>query len=173
MNAQTAVWAAEHGINIVGNGPAPDIRRITDVYRSRWAVTAAPGAARPMLGVVRRIVIAESDRGTLELAAPAYARWFDTLTYLYRDRRIAVPPNLKLPYPEAVAAGLCMAGSPSTVRDRLLAQIRTAGVNYVMFLLAFGSLPLSVSLKTIAHTAAEIIPAFERITRPHGQRRRG
>jgi hypothetical protein len=33
-------------------------------------------------------------------------------------------------------------------------------VNYVMFLLAFGDLSLSASLRTIAGIAAEIVPAI-------------
>lgn len=162
-NPQTAAWAAEQGVNIVSIGPASRIRAITDVYRTRRAVVATPGAPKPMLGMVRHVVVADTDREALELARPAYARWADALTYLHRDRGAPIPPMLQVPFREALDTGTCFAGSASTVRDVLLQQVRTAGVNYVMFLLAFGDLPLTASFGTIAGIAMEILPALHEI----------
>lgn len=159
-NPRTAAWAAEHGVNIVAIGPASKIRAITDIYRSRRPVVAPPGEAKPMLGMVRHVVVAESDREAIELARPAYTRWSSALTYLYRDRGAPVPPMLEVPFGDALDSGVCIAGSASTVRDSLLRQIDEAGVNYVMFLLAFGDLSLSASLRTIAGISAEIVPAI-------------
>jgi hypothetical protein len=59
------------------------------------------------------------------------------------------------------AASVPRCGCPRrSGRDSLLRQIDDAGVNYVMFLLAFGDLSLSASLRTIAGIAAEIVPAI-------------
>ncbi len=137
------------------------MRSITDAYRSRWAETAAPGAAPPLLGMVRHVVIADSDREAMDLAGPAYARWADSLIYLHRARGIVPPPGLSIPFAEAVESGRCIAGSAATVRDALLRQAIEAGVSYVMSLLAFGDLPPEASLRTVASMHAEIMPAFE------------
>jgi alkanesulfonate monooxygenase SsuD/methylene tetrahydromethanopterin reductase-like flavin-dependent oxidoreductase (luciferase family) len=121
---------------------------------------APSGEAKPMLGMVRHVVVAESDREALELAGPAYNRWSGALTYLHRDRGAPVPPMLEVPFLDALDSGVCIAGSASTVRDSVLRQIDVAGANYMMFLLAFGDLSLSASLRTIAGIAAEIVPAI-------------
>jgi alkanesulfonate monooxygenase SsuD/methylene tetrahydromethanopterin reductase-like flavin-dependent oxidoreductase (luciferase family) len=157
---ETAPWAAEQNINMACIGTAGAVRRITDAYRSRWAETSAPGAVMPLLGMVRHVVIADSDRDAYEMAAPAYARWADALTYLYRARGIPVPPGLSVPFSEAVESGRCVVGTTSSVRDALLKQALEAGVTYLMCLLAFGDLPLEASLRTIASIGAEIMPAF-------------
>ncbi len=75
---ETAAWAAQEQVNLACIGTASTVRGITDAYRSRWAETAAPGAAMPLLGMVRHVVIADSDREALDLAGPAYTRWADS-----------------------------------------------------------------------------------------------
>ncbi|MGF6227329.1 alkanesulfonate monooxygenase SsuD/methylene tetrahydromethanopterin reductase-like flavin-dependent oxidoreductase (luciferase family) [Inquilinus ginsengisoli] len=157
----SAAWAAEEQVNLACIGTASTVRGITDAYRSRWAETAAPGAAPPLLGMVRHVVIADSDREAMDLAGPAYARWADSLIYLHRARGIVPPPGLSIPFAEAVESGRCIAGSAATVRDALLRQAIEAGVSYVMSLLAFGDLPPEASLRTVASMQAEIMPAFE------------
>jgi hypothetical protein len=62
---------------------------------------APSGEAKPMLGMVRHVVVAESDREALELAGPAYNRWSGALTYLHRDRGAPVPPMLEVPFLDA------------------------------------------------------------------------
>jgi len=157
----SAAWAAEEQVNLACIGTASTVRGITDAYRSRWAETAAPGAALPLLGMVRHVVIADTAREAMDLAGPAYARWVDSLIYLHRARGIVPPPGLSIPFAEAVESGRCIAGSASTVRDALLRQAIEAGVSYVMSLLAFGDLPPHASLQTVESMHSEIMPAFE------------
>ncbi len=158
---ETAAWAAQEQVNLACIGTASTVRGITDAYRSRWAETAAPGAAMPLLGMVRHVVIADSDREALDLAGPAYTRWADSPIYLHKARGIVPPPGLSIPFSEAVESGRCIVGSTSTVRDALLKQAVEAGVTYVMCLLAFGDLPPTASLETVASMHSEVMPAFE------------
>jgi alkanesulfonate monooxygenase SsuD/methylene tetrahydromethanopterin reductase-like flavin-dependent oxidoreductase (luciferase family) len=158
---ESAAWAAEEQVNLACIGTASTVRSITDAYRSRWAETMDPDAALPLLGMVRHVVIADSDREALDLARPAYARWADTLIYLFRARGITPPPLLSISFSEAVESGRCIVGTASTVREALLRQAVEAGVTYVMCHLAFGDLPPEASLRTVAAMHSEVMPAFE------------
>lgn len=156
---QTAAWAAGAGINIACIGRPTAIRQVTDAYRTRWA-EAESRAEMPLLGMVRLVVIAGSDAEARTAAAPAYARWFETLHHLPRSRGVAVPPLMPATFAEAVEEGHCLVGSASTVRDALRRQAREAGVTYLMCHVAFGDLPLAASLGTVAALRAEVMPAF-------------
>lgn len=114
----------------------------------------------PLLGMVRHVVVADTDAAAHALAAPAYARWFDTVTYPWRARGIPTPSSLPATFEDAVAAGQCLAGSSATVRNALVRQIGEAGVTYVLCHLAFGDLPATTSLNTVAAIEAEIMPVL-------------
>jgi alkanesulfonate monooxygenase SsuD/methylene tetrahydromethanopterin reductase-like flavin-dependent oxidoreductase (luciferase family) len=112
--------------------------------------------------MVRMMVVAGSDLEARALAAPAYARWFKTFTFLSRTRNLPVPPSLPSSFEQALEDGFCLAGSPSTVREMLKRQVFEAGVTYVMCQVAFGDLPLDASLQTISIMRSAIIPEFTR-----------
>ena len=83
-----------------------------------------------------------------------------SLDHLWRAHGTRVP----LPMPEnpddALAAGICVAGSPSTVRERLLDESTRAGTSYVLARMAFGGLPVAASLRSLELLTAEVVPAF-------------
>lgn len=160
MRPETAVWAAERGVNIACVGGAGNARPITDAYRARWKALTKRDAEMPLLGLVRQIVIAGTDEEALALAAPAYGRWFDTFTHLARQRGLRFPPELPTTFEAARQAGFVIAGTASTVRPLLSAQVSEAGINYLLCHIAFGSLPLEASLRTAAAIASDIMPHF-------------
>jgi alkanesulfonate monooxygenase SsuD/methylene tetrahydromethanopterin reductase-like flavin-dependent oxidoreductase (luciferase family) len=92
MKPETARWAAQNSINIACVGKSSSIRVITDAYRAHWS--GRPAQVMPLLGMVRIVVVAGSDAEARALAAPAYARWFKTFTFLSRIGNLPVPPNL-------------------------------------------------------------------------------
>jgi hypothetical protein len=51
MQQETAVWAADNGVNIVSVGVVDRVRAITDTYRSRWQAKATPETIMPLLGI--------------------------------------------------------------------------------------------------------------------------
>jgi alkanesulfonate monooxygenase SsuD/methylene tetrahydromethanopterin reductase-like flavin-dependent oxidoreductase (luciferase family) len=160
MREETAVWAAEHDANIACVGGVDRVRPITDAYRARWKAMAKPDAAMPLLGMVRQIVIADSDGEARALAAPAYQRWFDTFTQLSRQRRLPLPPALPRTFEEARESGFSIAGTAATVCEALDAQASDAGINYLLCQIAFGNLPFEASRRTASAMAYEIMPHF-------------
>jgi alkanesulfonate monooxygenase SsuD/methylene tetrahydromethanopterin reductase-like flavin-dependent oxidoreductase (luciferase family) len=169
MKPETARWAAENSINIACVGKSNTVRAITDAYRAQWTMRSTQNL--PLLGMVRMVVIAGSDPEARALAAPAYARWFNTFTFLSRVGNLPLPPNLPRSFEQALDDGFCLAGSPATVREALQSQVVEAGVNYLMCQLAFGDLPLAASLQTISVMRSTIIPDFAARSSPQATRR--
>lgn len=155
----SARWAAEHAVNIVGNGLTDEVRRLTDEFRAAWARTQ-PGRPMPFAGMNRHVVVADTDAEARTLARPAYQLWFQHLTLLWRAHDISIPLSFPASFDDALAAGLCLVGSPSTVRAAALDQVERAGVNYLLCRLAFGDLPRPVSERSTDLFAKEVMPAF-------------
>jgi len=165
----TADWAAERGINCVGNGPAGAVRKITDQYRAAWQRLDRDPQDLPLLGMSRHIVVTDSDTEAYEEARAAYAQWFANLNLLWVQRGIPIPLNFPSDFDDAVNAGFCVVGSPSTVRDRLLPQVEEAGINYLLGRLAFGNLAVDRSLRSVELLEEEVIPALAGVgALPHG-----
>jgi alkanesulfonate monooxygenase SsuD/methylene tetrahydromethanopterin reductase-like flavin-dependent oxidoreductase (luciferase family) len=155
---ETARWAAENSINIASVGKSATIRAITDAYRAHWK--GGPTRTMPLLGMVRIVVIAATDAQACAVAAPAYARWFETFTFLSRNYNLPAPPSLPSSFEQALGEGFCIAGSSATVRDELKKQVIEAGATYIMCHIAFGDLSLAASLQTISSMRATIMPSF-------------
>jgi alkanesulfonate monooxygenase SsuD/methylene tetrahydromethanopterin reductase-like flavin-dependent oxidoreductase (luciferase family) len=158
--AQTAAWAAESGMNIVCRGSASEIRTMTDSYRARWLELHDASSDMPMLGMVRHIVIADTDEDAHRLAAPAYERWYETLNHLGHVRGLSPVPGQPATFHAAMKEGQIIAGEAATVRRVLEQQIAEAGATYILCGLAFGNLSLAASLSTISALQAEVMPAF-------------
>jgi hypothetical protein len=107
-------------------------------------------------------VIAGSDAQARALAAPAYARWIETFTFLSRTRDLPLPPDLPTSFEQALDDGFCLVGSPSTMLKVFKRQVIEAGVTYVMCQVAFGDLSLAASLQTISFMRSTIMPALHR-----------
>ena len=163
VKPDSAAWAAKHRMNIVTYGPVEGIRRVTDSYRATWTDHCGPRATTPLLGMIRPVVVAETVREAQALAEPAYERWSETLLALPRRSGPPLPPRATS-FAEAVQSGLCIAGTVASVREALLKQVHDAGSNYLLCQVAFGDLPVEVSLNTIDAIKASVMPATGIVT---------
>jgi alkanesulfonate monooxygenase SsuD/methylene tetrahydromethanopterin reductase-like flavin-dependent oxidoreductase (luciferase family) len=157
---ETVAWTAERGMNVVCSAPAEATRTITDAYRAHWADAGRDEDALPLLGMNRHAVVADSDREARRIAARAYAAWYGSLVHLWSAHGRRIPLPIPAEFDAADAAGFCLVGSASTVRERLLAETEEAGVNYVLGRFAFGDLTLEESLQSVGLFADEVMPAF-------------
>lgn len=153
-------WVAQRGINIVGNGPATVARRVTDRYRAIWQDAGKSPETLPMMGLSRHMIIAETDDEARALARPAFKQWIDNLLLLWRKHNIKPTANFPEDFETADAAGVCLVGSLSTVRDKLRTLVDEAGVNYLLCRVAFGNLPKEASLRTVELVRREIMPMY-------------
>jgi alkanesulfonate monooxygenase SsuD/methylene tetrahydromethanopterin reductase-like flavin-dependent oxidoreductase (luciferase family) len=159
---ESAARVARAAMNAVCNGPADRVRPVTDAYRAAWRDLGRAEEDLPLLGRGHHVVVADTDAEAMELLRPAYRQWFASLDHLWRVHGVRVPLPMPEDPDEAVRAGICVAGSASTVRDQLLDECDRAGVTYLLARFAFGALPVEASLRSVELFAAEIVPAFER-----------
>ncbi|HVA14054.1 MAG TPA: LLM class flavin-dependent oxidoreductase [Stellaceae bacterium] len=148
-----------------GWAPAARIKQAVGLYREAWernqdAPLRQGRPAEPALGLVRMVVIADSDAEAEALAQPAYERWYQSLEHQAHSFGFTA---LFLTGSYEIArrrVGCVIAGSPNTVRAELARDIAAAGVNYPLLQLAFGNLSHAQSLKTLELFTKEILPAI-------------
>ena len=164
---ESAVWPAANDVNIVTLGHRANIRAIMDRYRAERAKLGKSPADTPLMGVMRHVVIADSDDAALRSARRAYPRWRDSFTWVWRKHGVSIDqqfPIIAGLYPptfdELMAKGNGIAGSPAAVRDYIAAEVKETGINYFCSWLAFGDLALEESLRSVELFAREVMPAF-------------
>lgn len=158
---ESAIWPAQHGVNVVCNAPAPRVAEIVARYRAEWAALGKAEAALPCLGLSRAIVIAETAAEAQAAAQRGWHRYHDSFHKLWKKHGSGplfarVTPD----FAETQAAGMGFAGTPAEVRDALLAQVAETGINYLVSRFAFGELTHEESLRSATLFAREVMPAL-------------
>src|ERR1700728_2670081 len=78
---ESAERAARKGLNIVTNDMPANAGKIVARYRQVWRETQASGPL-PKMGLVRFIVVADTDAKAMAMARRAYLRWRSSFVYL-------------------------------------------------------------------------------------------
>jgi alkanesulfonate monooxygenase SsuD/methylene tetrahydromethanopterin reductase-like flavin-dependent oxidoreductase (luciferase family) len=131
------------------------------------------------LGFLQLVGVSETDAAAEEYA-PHVEYFFHKLLYTpgyyqsipgYQDHSSLVR-SLKNPlrerfdlrelhYKDFVDRGFLIAGSPATVKDRLLEGIKRLRIGHLLVLLHFGSMPHELCLKNIDLFCREVLPHLE------------
>ncbi|MGH7043625.1 MAG: LLM class flavin-dependent oxidoreductase [Acetobacteraceae bacterium] len=160
--AEAVPWAAQHRVNVVSNLPSGPMCAITERYRAEWAVLGRAPDELPLIGLVRHVVVADTDDAALALARPAYREWRASFLKLWLQHGRMPSPHAVLPpeFDAAEAAGRAVAGAPAKVAAHLRATVAESGISYLLCRFAFGGLPLAAALRSVALVAAEVMPAL-------------
>ncbi|HEY2535125.1 MAG TPA: LLM class flavin-dependent oxidoreductase [Xanthobacteraceae bacterium] len=160
----SAARAARKGLNIVTNDKPGDARDIIARYREVWhelRVTQPPNAAPPKIGMVRFIVVANSDAEAMTMARGAYLRWRSSFSYTWELNGTVPQSPLRVnSFDTLIRQGQGIAGSPETVCASLASQIAECGVNYVVGQFCFGHLTLDEMLHSVDLFATQVMPAL-------------
>jgi alkanesulfonate monooxygenase SsuD/methylene tetrahydromethanopterin reductase-like flavin-dependent oxidoreductase (luciferase family) len=155
----SAARAARKGLQVVSLDPPPETCAAFDSYRAAWR-EAGGGAALPLMGLGRFIVVAETDAEALAVARRAYPKWHASFTHLRRrHNRINAHPRPPT-FDELVDVGQGIAGAPGRVTDVLRKQIEVTGSNYLVGQFAFGDLSLAEAQGSIELFARQVMPAL-------------
>jgi len=157
----SAERAARKGLNIVTNDMPDNARAIVARYRQVWRDVQGP-ATLPKMGVVRFIVVADSDAKAMTIARRAYLRWRASFTYL--SEMNGTMPNSPLrveSFDALIGQGQAIAGSPETVRKFLAAQVEDSKANYIVGQFCFGDLTLEDMLRSVELFATEVKPTLQ------------
>jgi alkanesulfonate monooxygenase SsuD/methylene tetrahydromethanopterin reductase-like flavin-dependent oxidoreductase (luciferase family) len=157
----SAERAARRGLHMVCNDPPALARAIHERFRQVWREVNGANAVLPKMGMVRMIVVADSDGEAMAIARRAYLRWRTSFCYLHELH--GTPPNSPLnveSFDKLVEQGQAIAGSPETVRTYLGKQIKDIGPNYLVGQRCFGDLTLEEMLRSVRLFAAHVMPAL-------------
>ena len=156
-------WAVQHRINIVSNLPAPVLRPMTERYRAEWEIAGGVGGAMPNMGLVRHVVVAETQAEADRIATHGYPRWRDSFLHLWLKHGTQLPSPAALPSPsfaEAEASGRAIAGTPDKVSEFIRRTVADSGVNYVLCRFAFGDIAEEEALQSARLFAHDVMPNF-------------
>jgi alkanesulfonate monooxygenase SsuD/methylene tetrahydromethanopterin reductase-like flavin-dependent oxidoreductase (luciferase family) len=156
-----APWAAARDVNVVALVPAERVRPITDRYREEWAALGKPADHLPLMGVMRNMVLAETDEEAMRVANRAYAPWKEHLGHLWQRPGLDVPAFVSGPstFAEWHRAGGAYAGTPEGAREFVARQLDVAGANYLVADLAFGDMTFDEAARSAELLATEVMPA--------------
>jgi alkanesulfonate monooxygenase SsuD/methylene tetrahydromethanopterin reductase-like flavin-dependent oxidoreductase (luciferase family) len=112
----------------------------------------------PMVGLMRTMFIADSDAEANRIARPAYARWFDSLGWLWNKRGIKLPISIPEDFEQAKQTGALVVGAPETVARTFESQAHHIGQNYLVLMLAFGTLTHAQEMHSLDLFKREVMP---------------
>ena len=164
-----AAWAGEHGMHFAANGPTALAKGNIAAFREALAKGPGPAVPKPefpgavAIGLLRHIVVAETDAEARRIAKPNIEYHSASLNYLRRtqpstlaDSRANVHRGTT--FEEWEADGMAIAGSPATVLAALERQAAQLGINYLLSYLFFGTMTLGQALRSLELFRAEVMP---------------
>jgi alkanesulfonate monooxygenase SsuD/methylene tetrahydromethanopterin reductase-like flavin-dependent oxidoreductase (luciferase family) len=156
----STVWPAANAVNLVANGPAAIVRKVTDRYRAEWAALGRSQTQLPRLGMNRMMVVADSRADAQLSARRAYPSWRANMELLWKAHGVPFPLQLPMQFDTLQQRGGAFAGTASEARDYVAAQIETAGINYFVCDIAFGTMTFAEAMRTTTLLVQELLPTF-------------
>jgi alkanesulfonate monooxygenase SsuD/methylene tetrahydromethanopterin reductase-like flavin-dependent oxidoreductase (luciferase family) len=155
----TTHWAALEDAHMVTLVPTEPARALIARFESEWAALKKPRATLPMRGVMRLVVLAETERAAFKTAERAYRHWLGHMRYLWdkhgKEFPLALPPEVG-PMHDAGAAFVGTAeGFERFVRE----QVTGIGADYLACDVAFGDMTYAEALRT-TEIVGRFIPRF-------------
>src|SRR5262245_33634159 len=162
LEPSRAVDAARVNGHVVTLLPDAGVKAITDAYRAAWQAGGHAGAAMPLMGVFRHVVVADSDGKALEVARAAYRTWRHHMAFLWDWGGMEFPIAGIYPddFDTLQARGMAIAGTPETVRHFVAATAAATGITYFVADLVFGSIPFDAATRSVELFAREVMPKF-------------
>jgi alkanesulfonate monooxygenase SsuD/methylene tetrahydromethanopterin reductase-like flavin-dependent oxidoreductase (luciferase family) len=140
--------------------PPVPARAIIDKYRAEWKSFGRSDDKLPLMGILRHVVLAETDAAAIRTAERAYRLWLNHMELLWTRHGTKLP---LAPAPEIgplLEARVAFAGTITAFKSFLDDQISSTGANYFVCDVAFGNITPEKSMRTIRLLGDKIIPLF-------------
>jgi len=173
-NTIGAAWAGEQGMHFTANGP-PELAK-ENIGAFRTALAKRGGPAQPKaefpggaaIGLLRHIVVADTDAEAERIARPAVEHHAASLNWLrVRSGSTEFSNRLNVHHGAGFDSwrekNMVIAGSPETVRVEIERQAEMLGLNYLLAYLYFGDMAFSDAKRSMALFATEIMPKLVEI----------
>ena len=164
-NPESVAYAARHGYNFVGLGPAAQVRQHVDVYWQTWAAHRQEPdrlnghVATPKVGVVRQVFVADTDTEALAATRAAHRDWYRSITKLWHDHDDHSVDGF-FSWETATQHETLLFGSPARVREQMARLLEVSGCNYLICSFAWGTLTHAQTLRSLRLFAEEVMPAL-------------
>ncbi len=164
-NPDSIEYAARHGYNFVGLGPATLVRQQVEAYWQTWtAHRQEPDrlnghVAEPKVGVLRQVFVADTDDEALAAARPAHGDWYRSITKLWHEHNDHSVDDI-FAWEPATQHETLLFGSPAHVREQIAQLLEVSGCNYLICSFAWGSFPHEQTLRSLRLFVEEVMPTF-------------
>lgn len=161
--------AAEQGMNVLGRGGREQVEQFWRIWQAGRARQDPRFMGEdPMIGSTRHVVIADTDAEATALARRAFHAYADHFHATEVRVGGGLPSFGALPRPggtnaeDMMQAGLVLAGSASTVRDKLRGFVDAVGPrhNYLVGAFQWGDLTTEEAARSLDLFATEVKPAL-------------
>jgi alkanesulfonate monooxygenase SsuD/methylene tetrahydromethanopterin reductase-like flavin-dependent oxidoreductase (luciferase family) len=159
-NPDTTHWAALEGAHMVTLLPTDGARACVERYRSEWADLGRPREDLPLMGVMRLVVLADTETQALDTAERAYASWLGHMRLLWDRNNIEFPLNLPPDIGPMHEIGAAFAGTAAGFRDFISVSVEPIGANFMSCDIAFGDMTFDEAMRTTTLIGQDVIPAF-------------
>jgi alkanesulfonate monooxygenase SsuD/methylene tetrahydromethanopterin reductase-like flavin-dependent oxidoreductase (luciferase family) len=169
-NAASIPRLGDEGYNVLfgfgfASPPLEVVREQSRVFFDSFRESAARGGVRyslpgvtPRFGMLRHVLVAESDEAARELARPAFDAHYESFTHLWRvhgSDRFTGPAD----FDALVAEHKLFVGSPETVAAQVARAREVGEINYFAGAFAWGSLEVETVLSSVRLFRDEVVPA--------------
>ena len=158
-------YAARQGYNLVTLGPAAQVRQNVDTYWETWEVHQQEPdrlnshVTNPKVGVMRQVLVADTDEEALAEAQEAHGDWYHSITKLWHEHGDRMPDEL-FGWEPSKQNQTIIFGSPERVKEQVGQLIEESSCNYLVCAFAWGTLTHEQSLHSLRLFAEEVMPIF-------------
>ncbi len=165
---ESAEFGGNKGYNFVTLGGVEFAKPTVEIFKDSFAKGDRPAGSTNgdfpggvAVGIMRHVVVAETDEMANRIAQHAYRGWEANLTKLWRLNNVPgpkiaefIPPTLE----DAEKLGTVVVGTPAKVRDILAQHIEALGLNYMVIGFYFGDMAHENAIQSMETFATEIMP---------------
>jgi alkanesulfonate monooxygenase SsuD/methylene tetrahydromethanopterin reductase-like flavin-dependent oxidoreductase (luciferase family) len=165
---RSVAWVAERGFQTVFLGAPDHVAEQVKLYQEHLPSRLATEEQK--VGMLRYVMVAETDEEAMRAADPTYAAHMANLRYLSRSRgsgtRDEVPDTAGAREPNppdlsgAVQRGWAAVGSPETVSEQIATMVEATGCNYLVFNPLLAATPIEQGLASIELFAEQVMPTL-------------
>jgi alkanesulfonate monooxygenase SsuD/methylene tetrahydromethanopterin reductase-like flavin-dependent oxidoreductase (luciferase family) len=156
-----AQWCARLGMPMMALVPSAAVRTLTDAYQAEWISLGRSPGDLPPLGITRNVVLAPTSEEAMKIANRAFARFKDSLYFLWKKYDIPIPPVFPAETFEGIhAVDHFYAGDPAGAREWVARHRDIGGINYMALETCFGDMTKQEALQSAELFATEVMPRF-------------
>lgn len=171
-NEEGSTWAGEQGMHFTTNGPPERARANIEAFKK--ALSARGGPAQPKaefsggvaIGMMRHIVVADTDAEAVRIAKPALEHHAASLNWIRKHNGSSEFTNrTNVHRGESFESwrdmGMVVAGSPDTVAREIERQVAMTGINYLITYLFFGTMSAADAHRSLQLFRTQVMPRIK------------